>query len=79
MFANTLFRGVCYNSEENQVVTCGTDRKIGYWDTHNGELKRELDGSKTGSVNGVDVSPCGKYFVSGHEDKMLKVCNVPLP
>ncbi|XP_064622378.1 cilia- and flagella-associated protein 52-like [Lineus longissimus] len=73
MFANTLFKGVCYNHQENQVITCGTDRKIGYWDTYNGEIRRELDGSKAGSVNGVDISPCGKYFVSGHEDKMLKV------
>lgn len=28
VFANTMFKAVCYNHEENQVITGGTDRKV---------------------------------------------------
>ena len=28
MFANTMFKAVCYNPEECQIVTAGTDRKV---------------------------------------------------
>lgn len=29
--ANTLFKCVSYNPEESQIITSGSDRKIGYW------------------------------------------------
>lgn len=41
--------------------------------TYDGSAIRELDGTKTGSINAMDVSPDGRFFVTGGEDKLLKV------
>ena len=71
--ANTLFKHVSYHPLEHQVVTTGTDRKIGFWETFDGSLIRELDGSLTDSVNAVDVCDDGVYVVSGGSDHLIKV------
>ena len=71
IFANTMFRAVCYRQDECQIITGGTDRKIGYWETYDGSQIRELDGSKAESINGMDIH--GKYFVTGGGDKVIKV------
>ena len=73
MFANTLFKCVIYNLDENQIITSGTDRKIAYWETDNAALIRELEGTKTEAVNAMDISTDGKFFVSGGDDRLLKV------
>jgi len=73
MRMNTLFKYVCYHPLEHQLLTTGTDRKLGYWETLDGSMVRELDGSMTGSVNALDVSADGLYFVCGGDDKMVKV------
>ncbi|PAA77121.1 hypothetical protein BOX15_Mlig016849g2, partial [Macrostomum lignano] len=73
MFANTLFRCVCFEPEECQVITSGTDRKICYWELYDGTLIRELDGSRSGSVNGMDISLDGQYYVTAGDDKIVKV------
>ena len=73
ILANTLFKCVMYDRMEVQLITCGTDRKIGYWDCTDGSQIRDVEGAKTGSVNSMDLSPDGKYFVTGGDDKLLKV------
>ena len=73
LHVNTLFKSVCYHPLEHQVVTTGTDRKIGFWETFDGSLIRELDGCMTDSVNAIDVSEDGIYVVSGGSDKLIKV------
>lgn len=73
VFANTLFKCVCYNKDETQIFTSGTDRKIGYWECYDGSQIRDLEGSMTGAVNAMDISPDGEYFVTGGDDKLLKV------
>jgi len=70
---NTLFKNVQYHPLEHQLLTTGTDRKLAYWETLDGSVMRELDGSVTGSVNALDVSADGMYFVCGGDDKMVKV------
>jgi WD40 repeat protein len=70
---NTLFKYVCYHPMEHQVLTTGTDRKVGYWETFDGSMIRELEGSLSGSVNALDISSDGTYFVSGGDDKLIKV------
>ncbi|XP_074647613.1 cilia- and flagella-associated protein 52-like [Tubulanus polymorphus] len=73
IFENTLFKCICYNYDECQVITGGTDRKIGYWECHDGSKIRELDGSKSGAINGMDLSADGTRFVTGGDDNLLKV------
>ncbi|XP_065132931.1 cilia- and flagella-associated protein 52 [Paramisgurnus dabryanus] len=73
VLANTLFRVVCYHPEEYQIITSGTDRKIGYWEVYDGSAIRELDGSLSGAINGIHISEDGRYFVTGGDDKLLKL------
>ncbi|KAL5019283.1 hypothetical protein ScPMuIL_005005 [Solemya velum] len=73
VFSNTLFKCLVYGPNDCQIITSGTDRKIGYWETYDGQQIRDLEGAKSGSVNAMDVSPDWKYFVTGGDDKLLKV------
>ncbi|XP_031730469.1 cilia- and flagella-associated protein 52 [Anarrhichthys ocellatus] len=70
---NTHFRTVCYHPEEYQIITSGTDRKVVYRDVFDGSAIRELEASQSGSINGVHVSQDGGYFVTGGDDKLVKV------
>lgn len=45
----------------------------GYWETFDGSQIRELDASTSGSVNALDISKDGEYFVTGGDDKLIKV------
>ncbi|XP_068583876.1 cilia- and flagella-associated protein 52 isoform X2 [Cebidichthys violaceus] len=71
--ANTHFRTVCYHPEEYQIITSGTDRKVVYRDVFDGSAIRELEASQSGSINGVHVSQDGGHFVTGGDDKLVKV------
>ncbi|CAH8622139.1 unnamed protein product [Heterobilharzia americana] len=73
LFSNTLFRCICYHPTECQIITSGTDRKIGYWEVYDGSLIRQLDGSRSGSINGMDITTDGDTFVTGGNDKLVKV------
>lgn len=71
LFANTLFKAVCYRPDESQVITGGTDRKVAYWETYDGSQIRELDGSESGGINGMDVY--NHFFATGSSDKLIKL------
>ncbi|KAL6110203.1 cfap52 [Pungitius sinensis] len=73
VIANTQFRAVCYHPEEYQIITCGSDRKVAYWDVFDGATIRELEGSQSGSINGMHISQDGRHFVTGGDDKLVKV------
>ncbi|XP_072497161.1 cilia- and flagella-associated protein 52 isoform X1 [Notamacropus eugenii] len=73
ILANTLFQCVCYHPEEFQIITSGTDRKIGYWEVFDGTVIRELEGSLSGAINGMDISSEGVHFVTGGNDHLVKV------
>lgn len=73
-FANTMFAQVLYHPDESQFLTTGTDRKITYWDA-DGNAIRLLDGSEQ-ELNSVHIEEEeGEYFISGGNDKLLKVWN----
>lgn len=72
LFANTLFMSVKYYTPNCvQILTGGTDRKICYWEVLDGSKVRELDGSRSGSINSIDISKDGKYFVTGGNDEIV--------
>ncbi|XP_053067751.1 cilia- and flagella-associated protein 52 isoform X1 [Acinonyx jubatus] len=73
ILANTLFQCVCYHPEEFQIITSGTDRKIAYWEVFDGSVIRELEGSLSGSINGMDITTEGVHFVTGGNDHLVKV------
>lgn len=47
--------------------------QIAYWETFDGSQIRELEGSKSGSIEGLDISSDGVYLVTGGADKIIKV------
>ncbi len=67
---------VIYTPDESQVVTCGSDKKIASWEVFDGRLIRDLEGSASGSILGLDGSRDGKIIVSGGQDKLVKVCSI---
>ncbi|XP_075626823.1 cilia- and flagella-associated protein 52 [Balearica regulorum gibbericeps] len=73
ILANTLFKCVCYHPEEYQIITSGTDRQIGYWEVFDGSAIREVEGSVSGSINGMDITSDGAYFVTGGDDHLVKL------
>ncbi|XP_064904019.1 cilia- and flagella-associated protein 52-like [Columba livia] len=62
---NTLFKCVCYHRGEYQIITSGTDRKIVYWEVLDGSAIREVQGSLSSSINGMDITSDGASFVTG--------------
>ena len=77
MFANTNFQAIVYHPDESQMLTAGSDRKITYWDAFDGNAIRIVDGSDPGSSGGglccMDINDDGSQFVSGGEDKLVKL------
>lgn len=73
LFANTLFMCVRYYPTGVQILTGGSDRKVAYWEVLDGCLVRELEGSPTGTINSLDISPSGEYFVTGGNDQIIKL------
>lgn len=62
-----------YRPDEAQLLTCGSDRKVHYWEAFDGSLIRELEVSATGALSALDISPDGHLFATGGQDKLLKV------
>ncbi|KAM9363502.1 cilia- and flagella-associated protein 52 [Symphorus nematophorus] len=73
VIANTRFQTVCYHPDEYHIITSGTDRKVCYWDVYDGSAIRELEASQSGAINGMHISQDGRHFVTGGDDKLLKV------
>lgn len=72
LFESTMFKQVLYNPDESQLLTTGSDRKITYWDTFDGQSIRMLDGSEDGEVNALAITRDGNNFASGGEDQRVK-------
>ena len=73
LFESTMFKQVLYHPDESQVLTTGSNRKITYWDCFDGQAIRMLDGSETGEINALAVTESGEHFVSGGQDKRVKL------
>ncbi|KAJ3019711.1 Cilia- and flagella-associated protein 52 [Thoreauomyces humboldtii] len=73
LFAPSFFKAVCYYPDESQLLTSGTDRKVGYWEAYDGSLIRELEASQSDAINGLDITADGRHFVIGGSDKLVKI------
>jgi WD40 repeat protein len=73
VFESTMFKGICYHPDESQLLTTGSDRKIAYWDTFDGQAIRVLEGSDEGELCCLAISESGQTFCSGGQDRLLKV------
>lgn len=73
LFANCSFMGACYGWGECQLITCGTDKKLAYWEVYDGSLVRSIDASSDGPLNTLDISADDNFIVTGGHDKTVKV------
>ncbi|EZA49276.1 WD repeat-containing protein [Ooceraea biroi] len=73
LMGNTMFMMAQFTPDGIQILTCGTDRKIAYWETLDCSLVREIEGSNVGTVNCVDIGPDGRHFITGSNDCTVKI------
>jgi WD40 repeat protein len=73
LFESTMFKALVYHPDESQLVTCGSDRKVAYWDTFDGQAIRVLEGSDEGELTCMSISQSGSHIVSGGEERLLKL------
>lgn len=62
MFSSTIFTSAKYHPNGAQLLTCGTNRYIGFWEALDGSLIREIEGSSASALNSLDVTPNGRYL-----------------
>ena len=72
MFASTLFRDIRYHPDESQMLTCGSDRKLTYFDSYDGNPIRIMEGS-IAEINALDINDTGSMFVSAGNDRAVRV------
>merc|ERR1712190_218471 len=73
LFESTLFRSLVYHPDESQLLTTGSDHKIAYWDTFDGQAIRVLEGSEDGALTTLTISKSGSHYVSGGEERLIKL------
>jgi WD40 repeat protein len=73
LFESTLFKSIAYHPDESQLLTTGSDRKVGYWDTFDGQAIRMLEASDDGELTTLSISKSGSHFVSGGEERLVKL------
>jgi len=73
LFESTMFKSVVYHPDESQLLTTGSDRKVAYWDTFDGQAIRVLEGSEEGELTTLAISKSGSHYVSGGEERLLKL------
>ena len=72
LFEPTLFNSVLYHPDSSQILTCGSNMKISYWEASSGDAIRVVKGGD-GEMTALAISDNGKYFVSGSADKSVKL------
>jgi|Transcript_17783 WD40 repeat protein len=73
LFESTMFKNIVYHPDESQLLTTGSDRKVAYWDTFDGQAIRVLEASEEGEVTTLSISKSGSHYVSGGEERLLKL------
>ena len=72
LFESNVFESVLYHPDESQMLTCGSNHKISYWDAADGEVIRMIDGGDE-QMTALDIISSGEFFISGSKDKTIKV------
>ncbi|XP_058832264.1 cilia- and flagella-associated protein 52-like [Topomyia yanbarensis] len=78
IFAHTQFIAAQYYPTGVQILTAGSDKLIGYWEAFDGSLVREVEGSKSGPINAIDMNMTGEHFVSAGTDQIVRLWDYQL-
>jgi len=72
LFESNVFESVLYHPDESQMLTCGSNHKISYWDSSDCQVIRVIDGGDD-MMSCLDIMLSGEFFVSGSKDKLMKI------
>eukprot|EP01038_Epipyxis_sp_PR26KG_P007264 gene7264-9903_t len=72
LFEPNVFTSVLYHPDESQMLTCGTNHKITYWDAVDCQIIRVIEGGDD-NMTSLDVVPSGEFFISGSADRQVKL------
>lgn len=72
LFEPNVFESVLYHPDESQMLTCGSNHKITYWDATDGQVIRVIEGGED-MMTTLDVTASGEFFVSGSKDRQMKI------
>ena len=67
-----VFTSVIYHPDESQMLTCGTNHKITYWDAVDGQAIRVIDGGDD-FMTCLDVDSTGEFFATSCDDALVKI------
>jgi WD40 repeat protein len=73
LFESTMFKSIAYSPDESQLITAGSDRKVAYWDTFDGQAIRVLEASEEGEVSSLSMSKSGSHYVTAGGERLLKL------
>lgn len=71
--SQTFFNGADIHDETGIIITVSSDKRICFYDSFNANLIRELEGSINAQPNSICISPDGKKFVTGGDEKLVKI------
>jgi cilia- and flagella-associated protein 52 len=72
LFEPNVFESVLYHPDESQMLTCGSNHKISYWDSTDGQVIRVIEGGED-MMTTLDITSNGEFFVSGSKDRQVKI------
>lgn len=80
IFDKIVFKSIAYHPEGAQLLTTGSDRRIGYWEVFDGQLLRSLEtgDEEQGEINSLSMMKSGKHFLSGGSDGFVKIWDYDL-
>jgi WD40 repeat protein len=80
IFDKIVFKSIVYHPEGAQLLTTGSDRRIGYWETFDGQLLRSLEtgDEEQGEISSLSIMKDGKNFLSGGSDGVVKIWDYDL-
>jgi WD40 repeat protein len=61
-FEPNVFESVLYHPDSSQMLTCGSNHKITYWDASDGQAIRVIDGGDE-AMTSLDIEPTGDAVV----------------
>jgi WD40 repeat protein len=61
IFSNTVLTDVQYHPNDLEIIMCGTNGYIGYWDAIDGSPISKIETFSGSSLNSLDVTPAGSY------------------
>lgn len=64
-----------YTADGDKFVTCGTDKKVQFYDGATGEPQHSITNAHAGSIYSVSWSPDGSKVVTVSADKSMKIWN----